>query len=88
MDKGIQYKEEKLMKKIILIVLLYFIGCLLIPCLVTLAIGDMGKYSDALNALVVLGYSRTEATDALKGLDYSSLSLEDMITAALKNLMR
>lgn len=50
--------------------------------------GDMGKYSDALNALVVLGYSRTEATDALKGLDYSSLSLEDMITAALKNLMR
>ena len=50
--------------------------------------GDMGKYSDALNALVVLGYSRSEATDALKGLDYSSLSLEDMITAALKTLMR
>ena len=28
------------MKKTVLIVLLYFIGCLLIPCLVTLAIGD------------------------------------------------
>lgn len=52
------------------------------------ASGDMGKYSDALNALVVLGYSRSEATDALKGIDYSRLSLEDMITAALKNLMR
>lgn len=31
------------MKKTVLIVLLYFIGCLLIPCLVTLAIGDDEK---------------------------------------------
>ena len=49
---------------------------------------DMSKYSDALNALIVLGYSRTEATSALRGLDASSLSLEDMITAALKNLIK
>ena len=49
---------------------------------------DMSKYSDALNALIVLGYSRTEATNALRGLDTTSLSLEDMITAALKNLIK
>ncbi len=50
--------------------------------------GDLGRYSDALNALVVLGYSRNEAADALKGLDPKNMQLEDMITAALKNLMR
>ena len=49
---------------------------------------DMIKYSDALNALIVLGYSRTEAANALRGLDYSSLSLEDLITASLKNLIK
>ncbi len=50
--------------------------------------GELGRYSDALNALIVLGYSRSEAADALKGLDPKSMQLEDMITAALKNLMR
>lgn len=50
--------------------------------------GDAGKYSDALNALIVLGYSRSESADALKGLDVASFTLEDLITAALKNLMR
>ncbi len=54
----------------------------------TRASGDMGKYSDALNALIVLGYQRSEAIDALKGVDYQNLPLEDMITRALKNLMR
>lgn len=43
-DKGINYIEEKyLMKKMVLVLLLYFLGCLLIPCLVTLAIGDREK---------------------------------------------
>lgn len=50
--------------------------------------GDIGRYSDALNALIVLGYTRTEAAEALKGLDPKTMQLEDMITAALKNLMR
>ena len=50
--------------------------------------GDLGKYSDALNALVVLGYTRNEAADALKGIDSKNMQLEDIITAALKNLMR
>lgn len=50
--------------------------------------GDTGKYSDALNALIVLGYSRSESADALKGLDIAKYSLEELITTALKNLMR
>ena len=40
-----------------------------------------------MNALLVLGYTRGEATAVLKTLD-STLSLEDMITAALKKLMK
>jgi Holliday junction DNA helicase RuvA len=43
--------------------------------------------SEAMNALLVLGYTRGEATSVLKTLD-STLSLEDMITAALKKLMK
>ena len=43
--------------------------------------------SEAMNALLVLGYTRAEATAVLKTLD-STLSLEDMITAALKKLMK
>lgn len=50
--------------------------------------GDTGKYSDALNALIVLGYSRSDAANALDGLDIASNTLEQLITAALKNLMR
>ena len=43
--------------------------------------------SEAMNALLVLGYTRGEAAAVLKTLD-STLSLEDMITAALKKLMK
>ena len=47
-----------------------------------------GQYSEALNALLVLGYTRTEAEGALRTLNASSMSLEEIITAALKRLMR
>ena len=40
--------------------------------------------SDAINTLIVLGYTRAEATSALAGL--GGLGLEDMIKAALKKL--
>lgn len=40
---------------------------------------------DAMDALLVLGYSRAEATAALKGLD-TRLSLEEKISEALKRL--
>ena len=47
-----------------------------------------GKLSDAVNALLVLGYSKQEATEALSGSDSSSMPLESLITAALKRLMK
>lgn len=46
-----------------------------------------GKLSEAVDALVVLGYSRAEASGVLKDLD-SSLELEELIRAALKKLMK
>ena len=53
---------------------------------------DLGTKShaslnDAIDALMVLGYSRPEAMDALRGLD-NTLPTEDLIRAALKKLMR
>ena len=47
-----------------------------------------GKLSEAQDALMVLGYSRSEALTALQGLDTSSMELEDIIRAALKKLMK
>ncbi len=47
-----------------------------------------GKLSDAVNALLVLGYSKAEANDALSGIDHASMTLEEMITSALKRLMK
>lgn len=43
--------------------------------------------SEAMNALLVLGYTRAEAASVLKTVD-TTLSLEEMITAALKKLMK
>ena len=43
--------------------------------------------SEALNALMVLGYTRAEATSALKGVD-PALDLEGMIRAGLNKLMK
>lgn len=45
------------------------------------------KMSDAINALAVLGYSRSEAAAAIKGCDQSA-PLEEIIKAALKGLMK
>lgn len=47
-----------------------------------------GKLSDAVNALLVLGYTKAEATEALSGIDSSSMPLETLITTALKRLMK
>lgn len=46
-----------------------------------------GKLSEATDALLVLGYSRAEALNALKSVDIDALPLEDIIRAALKKLM-
>lgn len=51
------------MKKTVLIVLLYFIGCLLIPCLVTLAIGDDKKVSEKASAVKTGEATEVEETE-------------------------
>lgn len=49
---------------------------------------DPDKLSDAENTLLVLGYARGEIADSLRGIDINSLSLEEIIKAALKKLMK
>lgn len=49
---------------------------------------ENNKYNDAVNALLVLGYSRSEAMTVLRTIDIQALSLEDIIREALKNLMK
>ena len=47
-----------------------------------------GKLSEAMDALLVLGYTRGEAQNALKTIDTQALSIEDIIKEALKKLMK
>jgi len=47
-----------------------------------------GKLSEAMDALLVLGYTRSEAQNALKSIDTQALSIEDIIKEALKKLMK
>jgi Holliday junction DNA helicase RuvA len=51
---------------------------------------DMGgsKLSDASAALTVLGYGPTEVNAALKHIDVENLSLEEIIKAALKQMIK
>ena len=46
-----------------------------------------GKTSEAMDALLVLGYTRAEAQKALSTIDIQALSIEDIIKEALKKLM-
>lgn len=46
------------------------------------------KLSEATAALAVLGYAQAEINIALKGLDLNSMSLEEIIKAALKKMMK
>ena len=47
-----------------------------------------GKLSEAVDALVVLGYSRAEAMNVLKDVDTATLELEEIIRVSLKKLMK
>lgn len=49
---------------------------------------NSGKLSEAQDALLVLGYSRTEALNVLKSIDTQTLELEEIIKRALKLLMK
>ncbi len=50
--------------------------------------GAQGKMSEAAAALSVLGYSSSEIAAALKGVAVDDMALEDIIRAALKNMMK
>ena len=47
-----------------------------------------GKRSDAVAALGVLGYGNSEIAAALKGMDLQSMTVEEIIKAALRNMMK
>ncbi len=49
---------------------------------------NSGKLSEAQDALMVLGYSRSEALNVLKNIDTQSLGLEEIIKKALTLLMK
>ena len=46
------------------------------------------KLSESSAALAVLGYSQAEINLALKGMDLSAMTLEEIIKAALKKMMK
>ena len=50
--------------------------------------GTRGKLTEAVDALIVLGYSRSEAQNALKDLNTDTMELEEIIRASLKKLMK
>lgn len=50
--------------------------------------GGKSRLSEAIDALMVLGYSRNEAMTVLRDIDTSSMSIEAIIKEALKRLMR
>ena len=47
-----------------------------------------GKISEAQEALLVLGYNRTEILSVLHTIDTSAMEVEDIIRAALKKMMK
>ena len=51
-------------------------------------LGSSSKRKDAEDALAVLGYSRSEASSALRTIDTQNLELDEIIRQALKKLMR
>ena len=53
-----------------------------------ITISTPSKRKDAEDALSVLGYSRSEAANALRGIDTEALELDDIIRLALKKLIR
>ena len=48
---------------------------------------DQGTQKDALDALMSLGYTRSEAQGVLKQIDMETMTIEEIIKASLKKLM-
>ena len=63
-------------------------GAIPAPALQTVPVSDRSKLADASAALAVLGYSTPEINAALKLVPIDELSLEEIIKAALKQMMK
>ena len=63
-------------------------GAIPAPALQTVPVSDRSKLGDASAALAVLGYSTPEINAALKPIPIDELSLEEIIKAALKQMMK
>ena len=63
-------------------------GAIPAPALQTVPVSDRSKLGDASAALAVLGYSTPEINAALKQVPIDELSLEEIIKAALKQMMK
>ena len=50
--------------------------------------GSSSELSDAIEALSAIGYTRAEITSALRGVDTSKMTLEEIFKAATKKLMK
>ncbi len=50
--------------------------------------GESSELSDAIEALTAIGYTRSEILTALRGVDTSKMSLEEIFKAATKRLMK
>lgn len=57
------------------------------PAVMTQTAADSRSKSDAIAALMVLGYGTAEINASLKGIDISNMETEQIVKAALKNLM-
>lgn len=58
-----------------------------LPAMMTHTAAGSKNKSDAIAALMVLGYGTTEINAALKGMDVSDMETDQIVKAALKNLM-
>ena len=55
----------------------------------TVFVGESsGNFADAVEALIAIGYTRSEILTALRGVDTSNMSLEEIFKAATKRLIR
>ena len=57
------------------------------PAVMTQTASDSKSKNDAIAALMVLGYGTAEINAALRGLDIGTMETEQIVKAALKNLM-
>ena len=64
------------------------LGTSSLPEVTTSSTGGRGKLNEAVDALLVLGYSRNEALTAIKDIEIDKIELEEIIRLALKKLMK